>query len=456
MELRPYQQIGVDFLTSANRCILADEMGVGKTPQLIMAAQGKTLVIAPPGLHLNWQREVNAWKPGPDGDDFYIASYHSLIDSKVKDGRGHVAGKAKARFLRDWDTLICDEAHHLKGRNTGYAKATVNALAPRAGQLFLGTGTPVKNWAHELFMLLRAIYPKDPRFSSFWRWADQWFTVYEDTVFRGKRQPLTVQKVGNLRSITTWEQFVAGNGLTDRWLRREIDDPEIGLDIPEMQVIKIPVKMTQRQNSAYRDMERDFFAKVDDDELLSETTGGQWQEMHRITSGLNFHPDLAASGDNAKMSALNELLDNLSNDQLVIFCHYRHSVEKMVDLLRKRKFQVDGVHGGQTEKRNDTNILHHQVNKTQILVGTYGSMREGHNLHHASKMVLFETYPVPADIDQAIGRIRRFGQKKRCTVWHLYVADTVDSYYVEEMIPAKRVHSEGVYTAADYRKHVSE
>src|SRR5205823_7002196 len=50
-ELRPYQQLGVDWLAFCRDtglgCVLADDMGLGKTIQALPALRGQTLVVSP-------------------------------------------------------------------------------------------------------------------------------------------------------------------------------------------------------------------------------------------------------------------------------------------------------------------------------------------------------------------------------------------------------------------------
>ena len=57
-----HQKIGVNFLLSRNGCILADDMGLGKSMQSIIAAlesgAKKILVVCPSSAKINWEREI--------------------------------------------------------------------------------------------------------------------------------------------------------------------------------------------------------------------------------------------------------------------------------------------------------------------------------------------------------------------------------------------------------------
>src|SRR5262249_30854981 len=61
--LYPHQADGVAFLLSKKRALLADDMGLGKPRQAIVAlesavAEGVVLVVCPASLKLNWKREI--------------------------------------------------------------------------------------------------------------------------------------------------------------------------------------------------------------------------------------------------------------------------------------------------------------------------------------------------------------------------------------------------------------
>src|SRR5690606_29078884 len=114
----------------------------------------------------------------PEG--FVVAPY-SRLNQRVKTGRG--SGSTPIKALRPeydqlWDAIVIDEAHYVKNRGTSWSWAS-ERLAKKSGAVLPMTGTPVPNWAHEIFMLLRMIRPADAKpggeLGSQQRWLDQWF-----------------------------------------------------------------------------------------------------------------------------------------------------------------------------------------------------------------------------------------------------------------------------------------
>lgn len=162
------------------RYVLADQVGLGKTIQLAMAAQlialtgsKPILVICPKTLVWQWQAEMKDLLDMPsavwDGrrwvDEREIEYPVSGVDAIRKCPRrvGIVSSgliirgsDAAAQLLRmDYDCVILDEAHHARRRNLGPTHdgdnpepnnllAFMYQIAPRTQSLLLATATPVQ------------------------------------------------------------------------------------------------------------------------------------------------------------------------------------------------------------------------------------------------------------------------------------------------------------------------
>ncbi len=69
LQLRSYQKIGKNALSSSDTFLLADDMGLGKTIQAISALKEKTvqqgvsraLIVVPNSLKTNWANELQTW-----------------------------------------------------------------------------------------------------------------------------------------------------------------------------------------------------------------------------------------------------------------------------------------------------------------------------------------------------------------------------------------------------------
>lgn len=188
-KLKPFQLEGLSWMirqeqTEYRGGLLGDEMGMGKTIQavsLIMSdypQPNPTLVLVPPVALMQWVAEIKAYTDGKlkvlvyhNSDpkikkltsadvrkyDVIMVSYSSLESMHRKQEKGFVRGENIVKsnsviHAVHYHRLILDEAHSIKSRTTGVAKA---CFALNANYKWCLSGTPVQNRIGEFFSLLR-------------------------------------------------------------------------------------------------------------------------------------------------------------------------------------------------------------------------------------------------------------------------------------------------------------
>ncbi|MBU2601882.1 MAG: DEAD/DEAH box helicase [Actinobacteria bacterium] len=153
--------------------VLADEVGLGKTieagiviTQYWAERRRRILIIAPSSLRQQWQQELL--------EKFLIPS--QLLDPKLKgeqlartaeQGAGVLicsydfALRHEASLLRQWDLVICDEAHRLRNFYTGRNKApeAISHIVREAHKTLLVTATPLQNRLEEVYGLVSVFDP---------------------------------------------------------------------------------------------------------------------------------------------------------------------------------------------------------------------------------------------------------------------------------------------------------
>ena len=158
--LKPFQLEGLDWMVKQEKTqykggLLGDEMGMGKTIQavsLIMSdfpQKAPSLVVVPPVALMQWSSEIAEYTDGKlnvliyHGQnskvkgmtvkdlckfDVIMISYHSLESLHRKETKGWKRGEEMVKEASrihaiDFHRLILDEAHSIKERSTGVAKA---------------------------------------------------------------------------------------------------------------------------------------------------------------------------------------------------------------------------------------------------------------------------------------------------------------------------------------------
>ncbi|KAK1920368.1 hypothetical protein P3342_002664 [Pyrenophora teres f. teres] len=187
--LKPFQLEGLSWMirqenTHYKGGLLGDEMGMGKTIQavsLIMSdypAKQPTLVCVPPVALMQWSNEIREYTDNKlkvlvyhgtnakckkmtvkelKSYDVIMVSYNSLESLHRKETKGWSRGEdiikeASPLHAIHYHRLILDEAHSIKSRNTGVAKA---CFALTSNYKWCLSGTPVQNRIGEFFSLLR-------------------------------------------------------------------------------------------------------------------------------------------------------------------------------------------------------------------------------------------------------------------------------------------------------------
>lgn len=242
--LRDYQVEGTAFLHSffvyQTGGILGDDMGLGKTVQVIAfltAAFGKTgderdikrmrkirragtgwypraLIVCPGTLIENWKTEFNRW--GWWHIDVYHGDGKEGAIQSAKAGRIEIMITTYTTYrmnksainMVEWDCVVADECHMIKGRKseTTQAMNEVNALC-RIGL----TGTAIQNSYDELWTLLNWTNPG--KFGP----ISTWKTTISEPLKTGQSHDATVYQLSKAR---TTAQALVENLLPRFFLRR--------------------------------------------------------------------------------------------------------------------------------------------------------------------------------------------------------------------------------------------
>lgn len=172
--------------TLASGGILSDDMGMGKTLEMIsllvtdsnVSSMSKTtLIVAPVGVMSNWSGQIayhikpdhalrvlvyhgNNKKPMGANDfndyDAVITSYGTLATEYLPRGKKNPPSglRSQGLFSVHWRRVILDEGHIIRNPQTKSALAATNLMAHSRWVL---TGTPIINNLKDLFSLVRFI-----------------------------------------------------------------------------------------------------------------------------------------------------------------------------------------------------------------------------------------------------------------------------------------------------------
>lgn len=410
-ELRPYQQEGVAFLVERSSALLADQMGLGKTVQAVVALQilnlqqgwFRSLVICPASLRLNWEHELNRWVPrlvvrrvegnSNEREMLYrlpiqvlIASYDQI---RVDARRLH----SKVSF----NLILLDEAQRIK--NIASETNLACRLLPRK-RAWAFTGTPIENKPDEMVAIFRVLD--------------------SNLLQKGMTRPEIHSRI------------------SDYFLRRT--KQQVLKSLPPIQDQEIEIDLTGHQREAYLEVWRSRYQ-------LSSTKGsrasaaGLFAMITKLKQLCNYDPK---SGESAKFEVLQTLIEGLSesDDKILVFSQYVRTLKWLSERIELPHALFYGELS-EFEKAQIVNDFNHKEGPRVLLISLKAG-GIGLNIHSASTVVLFDRWWNPAVEQQAIERAHRFGREKPLYVVKFLVVDTVEEKIVEILERKRRMFSEYV------------
>lgn len=422
MKLDKYQLEGVKLMTKWGRAILADPTGIGKTGQAIMSAvqtgERPVLVVANKSLIPQWARAIREWA----GEDQIIG----VIETKRKIPQADwLLTNYEVLLKRDlpkYPTLIVDEAHKIKNRKAQRTKA-VWKLARSAKNVWLLTGTPMTNRPHEIWSLLRCLYPK--KYSSFWRWVN----YYCETSNNGFGI-----EIGGIKKdrLEEFQEEMAGV-----MIRR---DKSI-LNLPPLSEEVVYLQLERRQEKLYVEMLRDMMTLIGDNLVISPNVLTQLLRLRQLALSPRL---LGDKSDSNKTKYIKDLLEDYGRDEkFIIFSTFSEYVKELETALYK--FNPVSIYGDKSRDERDQAVQRIQHDPaTRVIIGTYEAMGEGLDMQSASQVVMADLPWTPDKLEQAYSRAYRRGQTAEVHVRYLLSEGTVDTYIWDVLGDKKQMVSEAL------------
>ena len=423
-ELYPFQKEGVKFLTSRRSALLADVPGLGKTVQALKAVERinaqKVLVVCPAIVKLNWEREIRTWLKNPgkiqiiqkrsDSPDptarFIIINYDLLISPSI----------FKTLIRMSFGVGIFDESHFLKNRTAKRTKAVLlrGGVASRCAYKYFLTGTPVLNRPVELYPVLKAAAPHiiEP-YTSFDSFARRYCGAYWDGF----------QLVAT--GATNMDELCAklSGGPNAFMLRRRKEEVLKDLPAKQYQMISLPAA-----DAKTKEIVKKEFTFSRDDARAVDISGTAEISILRHQLALSKLPMC--------IEHIKEVLE--SEPKVVVFAYHRDVIEKLWSSLLE---YIPCVITGATSalKRQDAINAFQTEPLCRVFIGQIQAAGVGITLTAASTVIFVESSWVPGEIEQAVDRCHRIGQKDSVLAQFLVIKDSLEEFMIKTIIEKREV-----------------
>ena len=425
--LYPFQEEGVRFAFEHHRCLIADQMGLGKTVQAIclcnvLAYKARDiLIICPASLKLNWQREWQRWSTRkgdqvcvvngngwPVGANVVIVNYDLLRKYSTE---------LHAHF---WDVLICDESHYLKNSKSqrtrevmgqwrqddnGFWTQSVKPI--QAGRMLFLSGTPLLNRPAELWTTCKALDPEQLGAMGRHAFEERYCDGFDD--YYGWNNT----GASNLRELSQRVKAFT--------IRRTKEQVLTQLPSKRLQVIILD---TPRELRGTLEQE-----KAEYDKAMLRGGNIAFEMMSEVRKGVAL----------AKAKYVVEHLEDLleSESKIVCMAHHHEVIDRIADAFPETSVVVDGR---MSLRERQAAIDRFQSDSScKLLMGGIKVAGTGITLTAASVIVFAELDWTPGVLSQAEDRLHRIGQTRRVLIQHIVLDNSLDAHLVRLLVKKQRI-----------------
>lgn len=435
--LRPYQKHGVAWLWFLRENqfggILADDMGLGKTLQTLAFlwtvvdrfssrtslnaasdSRRPSLVVCPTSLVFNWESEAKKFVPELTVLALHGPQRRQLFDRIEKADlivTSYALIRRDAEFYKNlqFDTVILDEAQHIKNRQTQNAQAV---KAVKADHRVVLTGTPLENSVLDLWSIFDFLMP------GYLGSANDFRERYEVPITREKNSEAQSRLARRVRPFLL------------RRMKREV-----AKDLPERIEQVSYCELTQDQKAAYQQIldlsRREILANAGAENLQRSrmVVLNALLRLRQICCDLRLLKldGVDPSQTSGKLELFGELLEEAMDGghRILVFSQF----VQMLDLIRQ-KLAEDSVPfcylDGSTVNRGEVVERFQTSPEIPVFLISLKAGGVGLNLTAADTVIHFDPWWNPAVEAQATDRAHRIGQTRVVTSYKLITRGTVE------------------------------
>jgi SNF2 family DNA or RNA helicase len=385
--LYQYQTEGAERLYSTDRLILADDMGLGKSVQAIVALGrllrevqiATVLVICPKTLVFNWLSEFERWDPDLCVNALLPPSISASGIWSSRFGRCHVVvttyDHVRANLgaiPRRLDLLVADEAHRTRNLGSGVSRS-IRTLQPK--RFWMLSGTPVERDSRDLASLLSTLIPH--------QFTEKDAQV-EISVLRQRARPFVLRR----SKSEVLGQLPAHTEIVER--------------------LEMHPSQRQRYQLIYRDRGINFLTRF-----------GKLREICDLD---------IESGESAKLDRICELIEDIGSidERTVVFSYWIAPLEEL-----ERRLELRGIADVITLRGEMDVLARSRALKTfkkagRVLLASAKIAAEGLTLTEANHVIFVNRWWNPSANNQALDRIRRIGQERQTFSYSFEMINTIE------------------------------
>ena len=449
LEIMPHQSRFLEAVRAGHRSfLLADEPGLGKTAQSVLAASVADayplLAVVPNVVKMNWAREVERWTPQRratvihgDGDTVDAFADVFIVNYEVLDRHLSWLGSLGLKGM------VVDEAHFIKNLSSQRSQ-NVLALGGRIREqvrnpLMLAlTGTPLINDVED--------------FDAIWR-----FLGWTNGEKPGPELMEKLDATGFTPADKAFYPEARDAVISMGIVRRKKKD--VAADLPDKLVADLPVELDDEFGRSIREAERELGSRLAakyrriieargdkvligevDEDIVRLVAHGELEEAKASAAGADNVFTMVRKIGQAKAHLAADYAVQLQRSvgKVVFFAKHIDVMDAAEAHFAASGLRTISIRGDQTTTARQQAIDAFNTDPgVAIAVCSLTAAGVGLNMQAASNVVLAELSWTAAEQTQAIDRVHRIGQDEPVTAWRIIAAHTIDTK-IAELIDSKQ------------------
>lgn len=439
---KPYQIEGSAFLASRRAAVLGDDAGLGKSMQIIRAADflpaARVLVICPAIGRVSWRSEFPKWQniprhvlflPNgtnkiPTGPVAVIVTYDYLS----RKGNAGKVFEAMRKSGEPFDLLVLDEAQALKEMASNRTKVVYGkTMLEQIPTVWVASATLRPNNASELYTHIRALFPEV--FVELFGRSSVGYHDFRDRFCETINTPFGVQIKGDNKKTVT----ALYRALTPHVLMRKKKD--VLKDLKPIEYFDLPFEIAptppgsdgaqvdEALNNTIETVLASGMSADDADDVLIKAFRNLNTEEHVASR----RRELGLAKVAPALEWIKAFLDADPTRKLIVFAYHTDVIAALVKDLEATFIPTVQITGATPADHRALAVELFQMDpKFRVFVGQTQAAGTSITLTAADTVLLVEPDYVPSNNYQAISRAHRIGQHNSVQAYFAYADDTVD------------------------------
>ncbi len=434
------------------------QQGTGKTPTMVTILRNifmrhgrplKTLVFCPGIVIPNWEDEINKWsKCGPmvqmvkgtrkkkleqiaDRDKhIFVTNYEALRSEGLFWEWTNTKKDTRKIIPRGYEVLILDESHRAKNP-TGMQTKLMIRLSNTIHYKYLLTGTPYLNSEMDIWAQFRILDGGHRFGDNYYSFRNKYFVDKNAGMPSQKHYPDWALKPGMVETLRSKVYEIAS--------RVEKKDC---LDLPPLVITARQFDLTGKQAAAYKSMEKNFIAWVEDvrrktvTPTIAQTVLTRGLRLLQISSGYatDDEGEEISFEDNARLKALEDILVDVSG-KVIIWAVFKKNYLDIARVCEKLDKTYCFLTGQQNQKAKEASVEIFRNGRTEVIIANPGAGGTGVNLTEAPLAIWFSRNFSLENRLQALARNHRGGSEMhdKITSIDLVASNTIEGHVLDAL-----------------------